>query len=570
MRHLFLIGFSYTGKSSAGRLAAERLGMPFIDLDERIERRAERPIPEVFEAEGEPAFRALEREALAEVCAEGGAVVATGGGVPVDAENRRLMRESGVVVLLEARAETIRARQEAAEGESRPMLAAADPLQRIVELKAERREAYAESADWTVDTDALDVDGVANRIGEIAHGYEVLAAYQGLKEMQGLEETEGIEEVKGLPGRPTITGGAPSYTVTTKAGTYHGYIGSGLLEKLGPLMREAGLEGTAFVIADGAVFDLYGEPVMASLKEAGFEAYEGVADPGEASKSLEMAGEIYSWLAGRRAERRDCIVALGGGVAGDLGGFIAATYLRGMPVVQVPTTLLAMVDASIGGKVAVNLPAGKNLVGAFHQPRLVLADVDTLRTLPQREMTAGWAEVVKHGLILDRDLLDDIERERDRLLDRDPGALADIITRSAAIKARVVTEDERETSGMRNLLNYGHTTGHALEAVLDYEGLLHGEAVAIGMGVAAEIAVRMKMLTGADLERQTEALRSFGLPLKGPAGIDQAAVRSAMDLDKKVAGKRINWVLLDGIGNAVSRNDVPEDVVRESMAVVLG
>ncbi len=549
MRHLFLIGFSYTGKSSAGRLAAERLGMPFIDLDERIERRAERPIPEIFEAEGEPAFRALEREALAEVCAEGGAVIATGGGVPVDAENRRLMRESGVVVLLEARAETIRARQEAAEGESRPMLAGGDPLERIVDLKAERQAAYADAADWTVHTDALDAGGVA---GEVARGYEIVAG------------------ARGAAGRPTNTGAAPSYTVTTKAGTYHGYVGSGLLEKLGTLMREAGLGGTAFVIADGAVFDLFGEPVMASLKEAGFEAYEGVADPGEASKSLEMAGDIYTWLAGRRAERRDCIVALGGGVAGDLGGFIAATYLRGMPVVQVPTTLLAMVDASIGGKVAVNLPAGKNLVGAFHQPRLVLADVDTLRTLPQREMTAGWAEVVKHGLILDRDLLDDIERERDRLLERHPGALADIITRSAAIKARVVTEDERETSGMRNLLNYGHTTGHALEAVLDYEGLLHGEAVAIGMGVAAEIAVRMKMLTGADLERQTETLRSFGLPLKGPAGIDQAAVRSAMDLDKKVAGKRINWVLLDGIGNAVSRNDVPEDVVRESMAAVLG
>ena len=538
--------------------------MPFIDLDERIERRAGRPIPEIFEAEGEPAFRALEREALAEVCGEGGAVVATGGGVPADTENRRLMRESGMVVLLEAKPETVRARQQAAEGESRPMLAGGDPLDRITQLKAERQAAYAEAAEWTVHTDEMDVDSVADRIGKIAHGYEVVGALRARDEMLGLGATHGVAE------RPTNPGAAPSYTVITKARTYHGYVGSGLLEKLGPLMREAGLGGTAFVIADDTVFDLYGEPVMASLKDAGFEAYEGVADPGEASKSIEMAGEIYTWLAGRRAERRDCIVALGGGVAGDLGGFIAATYLRGMPVVQVPTTLLAMVDASIGGKVAVNLPAGKNLVGAFHQPRLVLADVDTLRTLPQREMTAGWAEVVKHGLILDSGLLDDIERDRDRLLERDPDALANIITRSAAIKARVVTEDERETSGMRNLLNYGHTTGHALEAVLDYEGLLHGEAVAIGMGVAAEIALRMKMLTGADLERQAEALRSFGLPLKGPAGIDQAAVRSAMDLDKKVTGKRINWVLLDGIGNAVSRNDVPEDVVRESMAAVLG
>ena len=553
MRNLFLIGFSYTGKSSAGRLAAERLGLPFVDLDERIERRAGRSIPEIFEAEGEAAFRALEREALAEVCAEGGAVVATGGGVPVDEENRRLMRESGVVVLLEARARTIRARQ-AAEGgneeSARPMLAGDDPLLQIALLKAERRDAYGEAADWTVHTDALDAGGVA---AEIARGYEIVAAERGA-----------------TAGRPTITGVAPSYTVTTMAGTYHGYVGSGLLEKLGALMRNAGLDGTAFVIADGAVFDLYGEPVMASLKDAGFEAYEGIADPGESSKSLELAGDIYGWLAGRRAERRDCVVALGGGVAGDLGGFIAATYLRGMPFVQVPTTLLAMVDASIGGKVAVNLPAGKNLVGAFHQPRLVLADVEALRTLPHREMTAGWAEVVKHGLILDRSLLDDIDRDRARLLDRDPGALADVITRSAAIKARVVTEDERETSGMRTLLNYGHTVGHALEAVLDYEGLLHGEAVAIGMTVAAEIAVRMRMLTGADVERQADALRSFGLPMKGPAGIDQAAVREAMALDKKVAGKRINWVLLDGIGNAVSRNDVPEDVVREAMAAILG
>ena len=554
MRNLFLIGFSYSGKSSAGRLAAERLRMPFVDLDERIERRAGRSIPEIFEADGEAAFRALEGEALAEVCAEGGAVVATGGGVPVDAENRRRMRESGVAVLLEAKPETVRARQAAADGgaeeSARPMLAGGDPLQRIALLKAERRDAYADAADWTVHTDALDAAGVA---AEIARGYEIVAAERGA-----------------TAGRPTITGVAPSYTVTTKAGTYHGYVGSGLLEKLGALMRNAGLDGTAFVIADGAVFDLYGEPVMASLKDAGFEAYEGIADPGEASKSLELAGDIYGWLAGRRAERRDSVVALGGGVAGDLGGFIAATYLRGMPFVQVPTTLLAMVDASIGGKVAVNLPAGKNLVGAFHQPRLVLADVEALRTLPHREMTAGWAEVVKHGLILDRSLLDDIDRERDRLLDRDPAALADVITRSAAIKARVVTEDERETLGMRNLLNYGHTVGHALEAVLDYEGLLHGEAVAIGMSVAAEIAVRMRMLTGADLERQADALRSFGLPLKGPAGIDQAAVREAMALDKKVAGKRINWVLPDGIGNAVSRNDVPEDVVREAMAAILG
>lgn len=551
MQNLFLIGFSYTGKSSAGRLVADRLGRTFIDLDLQIEEETGKSIPEIFEALGEAAFRKLEQRVLAEACSSEDLVVATGGGVLLRKGNKELIRQSGIVVLLEAWVDTIRERQVSAGSTQieRPVLASRDPLQRISKLKAARQDSYASTADWTVHTDKMSLEQVAE---EIVRGYEVLLT----------KET--------FAGKPTITGPQPSYTVSTKEGSYHGYVGSGLIRNLGSIMKSAGLNGTVFVIADGAVFEQYGDRVMASLAEAGLKAHEGIADSGETSKSLDMAGDIYAWLSSRRAERRDCIVTLGGGVAGDLGGFIAATYLRGMPFVQLPTTLLAMVDASIGGKVAVNLTAGKNLVGAFHQPKLVIADVDVLQTLPHKELTAGWAEVIKHGLILDASLLDDIELARDKLLARDPETLADIITRSAAIKARVVTQDERETLGTRNLLNYGHTTGHALESVLGYEGLLHGEAVAIGMGVAAEIAVRMQMLTSAELERQTDILRSFGLSVKGPAEIDQSAVLSAMALDKKISEKRINWVLLEAIGKATSRDDIPDAIVLQSMEAVLG
>ena len=423
--------------------------MPFVDLDERIERRAGRSIPEIFEAEGEAAFRALEREALAEVCAEGGAVVATGGGVPVDEENRRLMRESGVVVLLEARARTIRARQ-AAEGgneeSARPMLAA---MTRCYRSPAQGRAPGRLRR-------GRRLDGSHRRAGR---------RRRGNRDRPRLRDCRG--GARATAGRPTITGVAPSYTVTTKAGTYHGYVGSGLLEKLGALMRNAGLDGTAFVIADGAVFDLYGEPVMASLKDAGFEAYEGIADPGESSKSLELAGDIYGWLAGRRAERRDCVVALGGGVAGDLGGFIAATYLRGMPFVQVPTTLLAMVDASIGGRSPSTCPRGRTSSAPSTSPA---SSLPTWRPAdpppPGNDGGLGrgrqaWTDPRPFPARRHRPRSGPSARPRPRRPRRRHHAQrGDQGPRRDGGRAR-------KRRGMRNLLNYGHTVGHALEAVLD-------------------------------------------------------------------------------------------------------
>jgi 3-dehydroquinate synthase len=253
---------------------------------------------------------------------------------------------------------------------------------------------------------------------------------------------------------------------------------------------------------------------------------------------------------------------------GDLAGFVAATFLRGLPLVHVPTSLLAMVDASIGGKVAVDLPQGKNLVGAFYQPRLVVTDAAALKTLPPRELTAGWAEVTKHALIQDADLLALLEEAAPALTGLEPEITTEVVRRSVAIKAQVVSEDERETTGRRTILNYGHTVGHALEAAADYTGLLHGEAVAIGMTAAAQIGRRMEVTPPALVERQKALLERFGLPVKAPA-LSLDRVLDAIALDKKVSGKAVRWVLLADVGLPVLRQDVPEPLVRQVVAELL-
>jgi len=339
------------------------------------------------------------------------------------------------------------------------------------------------------------------------------------------------------------------------------------------------LSGTATVISDENVFSLYGSKVEQVLKDAGFGANCFVVPPGEETKSVDSAVKIYDFLVKRRTERDDIIVALGGGMVGDLAGFVAATFLRGMPWVQVPTSLVAMVDASIGGKVGVNHPEGKNLIGAFYQPNLVLSDPETLTTLPQRELTSGWAEVIKYGLILDKEFFEFLENNVSKLRKLEPKLLTRAIARSAAIKARVVSQDEKERIGKRIILNYGHTIGHGLEAASQYKRFLHGEAVAIGMMGAARLSQRLGLLPSAAVERQQALLQRFGLPIslraqtvdrrRGKKGsgheLGLVAITTAMEVDKKVKGKAIHWVLLEDIGKAVIRSDVPQ---RDVLAVL--
>ena len=353
-------------------------------------------------------------------------------------------------------------------------------------------------------------------------------------------------------------------TVHHSGGSYPIVAGRGVLDQLGTRLQALGVTGQAYIVSDENVFRVYGRQAQRSLESAGIATHSYSIPPGEESKSLALAEDIYAWLAELRAERRHAIVALGGGVVGDLGGFVASTFLRGMIFVQAPTSMAAMVDASIGGKVAVNLPQGKNLVGSFYQPSLVLADVDTLSTLGQRELSEGWAEAVKHGLILDPELFDMFEEHAEDLLALRGDISTDVIRRSMAIKAQIVTEDERETLGRRILLNYGHSIGHALESVSGYGHYMHGEAVAVGMMGAGRISQAMGLIPAGVVERQRRVLERFQLPLSAP-GIDPDLIIDKMSHDKKTEAGSLRWVLLEGVGQSVVRRDVPPELVRETV-----
>jgi 3-dehydroquinate synthase len=356
--------------------------------------------------------------------------------------------------------------------------------------------------------------------------------------------------------------------VTSASGRYAIHCRWGALDDLGALMRDAGLSGSAFVVSDDCVGPLCGERPLASLRAAGFDAALSTFPAGEASKNLDTVRAIYDWLVDQRAERGSAVVALGGGVTGDLVGFVAATYLRGVPFVQAPTSLLAMVDASIGGKVGVDHPRGKNLVGAFYPPRVVVQDTSLLASLPARSLREGFAEAIKHGLIMDPPMLDILERDADRLLAVEPELTTEIVARNAALKAGEVSEDERE-GGRRAILNYGHTIGHAVEAVTNYAAVLHGEAISAGMMAAAEIGRRMGVTPAHIGERQSALFERYGLPVRLPR-VDVDAVIAATALDKKVAAKKVRWVLLEDVGRPVLRDDVPAKLVRDVISELTG
>ncbi len=335
----------------------------------------------------------------------------------------------------------------------------------------------------------------------------------------------------------------------------------GALRELARILGEASLPGRVFLIADAEVMAVHGETAARSLASGGIGIESTTFPSGEASKSLERAAELYSWLADRHAERRDTIVALGGGVTGDLVGFVAATYLRGVPLVQIPTTLLSQIDSSIGGKTAVDLPAGKNLVGAFYPARLSIIDPEVLRTLPRAQLVADYAEVIKTAVIFDAELFADLERGADRLEDLD--FLTSVIATCIEWKGKVVDEDPYER-GVRATLNYGHTIAHAIEQACGYGRYRHGEAVAIGMTGAARLAAATGRLDPAAAARQGDLLARVGLPLTFE-GADPDRVLDAMRRDKKVTRGRIKWVLPDRIGAASYGIDVDPDLVRDTV-----
>ena len=329
--------------------------------------------------------------------------------------------------------------------------------------------------------------------------------------------------------------------------SYPIHIGSGLCAEA-RLIPEKLLMGKAVVITNETVAPLYLETVLAGLRARGTACIPVVLPDGEAYKNSQTLNRIFDELLTNRCERKTPLIALGGGVIGDLTGFAAATYQRGVPFIQIPTTLLAQVDSAVGGKTAINHPLGKNMIGAFYQPQVVIADMDTLRTLPPREFAAGLAEVIKYGFIRDPEFLDWLEKNIDRLLALEPEALAFAVERSCQNKADVVANDERET-GERALLNFGHTFGHAIEAGMGYGAWLHGEAVAAGMVMAARFSAKLGFIAKADVQRVVDILMRAKLPVAAPElGADRYL--DLMGHDKKVEGGRIKFILLKRPGEA--------------------
>ena len=329
--------------------------------------------------------------------------------------------------------------------------------------------------------------------------------------------------------------------------SYPIYVGVAILARAGEFLVQAGLRGKVAVVSNPTVAQLYLDPIDKALTQSGFEVVPILLPDGEEHKNFTSLQTIYDRLIAERFERKSCVLALGGGVVGDLAGFAAATYLRGVPYVQVPTTLLAQVDSSVGGKTGVNHADGKNLIGAFYQPKLVLIDVALLNTLPRREMVSGLAEVIKYGVIEDPALFALLEARIDKLIQLDGEQLIETIATSCAIKARVVEADEREDD-YRAVLNFGHTIGHALEAVTGYTQLLHGEAVGVGMVKAAALSAQQGFCDQPSFERVVRLIKQAGLPTEIPANVSLPGLIQALEVDKKVAGGKIKFVMCAGLG----------------------
>ena len=527
-RSVVLVGMMGAGKTSVGKRLAARLGLPFVDADDEIEAGARMTIPEIFEKFGEPYFRDGERRVIARVLAAGPCVLSTGGGAYMNASTRETIARTGVSIWLKPDFDVLLRRVR--KRSNRPLLQTPDPEGTLRRLLEERSPTYA-LADITIGSQDGPHEVVVERI------------------------VAALEQHVPIP---------PNRKVRVDLGqrAYDIEIGEGLIENAGPRIAALFPRARAAIVTDDNVAAHWLEPLRASLASAGIGYAAIVCPPGETTKSYAHFARVCDALIGARIERRDIVIALGGGVIGDLAGFAAATLRRGVDYVQIPTSLLAQVDCSVGGKTAINSPLGKNLIGAFHQPRLVLADAGALRTLPTREFRAGYAEVAKYGLIDDRDFFEWLEANWREIFSGGP-ARAQAIAVSCAAKARVVASDETE-QGARALLNLGHTFGHALEALAHYDPaiLVHGEGVAVGMACAFRFSQTLGVCQGQDVVRVERHLQAVGLPTRiqdiPGLRVDPAALLESMRQDKKVERGRLTFILARGIGQSYIAKDVAE------------
>ena len=537
------------GKTTIGRILARKLGKRFIDSDHEIEARTGASIPLIFEIEGEASFRKREAEVIRDLTAQDGLVLATGGGAILDPENRAFLARRGAVIYLRASVGSILART--AHDKNRPLLQTADPRKKLEELTAIREPLYREIADLVIDTGRPNVQSMVQTIlAQLAalENSRARAARSPDTEPSMTEQTKQILNVDL---------GDRSYPIT---------IGAGLLADTSLLARHVAGKKVA-IVTNTTVAPLYLEQVAAPLREAGHDVLPIVLPDGEEYKNWASLMQVFDALLANKCDRKTTLVALGGGVIGDLTGYAAASYMRGVPFVQIPTTLLSQVDSSVGGKTGINHPLGKNMIGAFYQPRAVLADTASLDTLPARELSAGLAEVIKHGAIIDAAFFDWIEANIELLMARDQGALAYAIARSCEIKADVVRQDERE-GGLRAILNFGHTFGHAIEAGLGYGEWLHGEAVGCGMVMAADLSRRLGFIDAAAVARVKALVLAAGLPVSAP-DLGTARWLELMEVDKKNEGGAIKFILVKPLGSP-QITTVPQEHLLATLAACVG
>jgi len=557
---IFLVGLMGAGKTTIGRALAKKLNKRFVDSDHEIESRTGATIPVIFEIEGEESFRKREADVIRELSAQQGIVLATGGGAILRAETRAYLKQRGTVIYLRAGINQIL--QRTGRDKNRPLLQTADPRRKLEELSRQRDPYYREVADFVIETGRPNVQFLVQAIlsqleltpKPIADADAYTTAASTVTPAQPAASAEPAMTASTFaPVALQVELGERSYPIT---------IGHDLLSAPALLTRHVAGKRVA-VVTNDKVGPLYLPRVRKLLEDAGKQVTEIVLPDGEEQKTWASLMKVFDVLLAEKCDRKTTLVALGGGVIGDLTGFAAASYMRGVPFVQIPTTLLSQVDSSVGGKTGINHPLGKNMIGAFYQPQAVIADTATLHTLPSRELAAGLAEVIKHGAIIDAPFFDWIEANIGKLVAKDNAALAYSIQRSCEIKAEVVRQDERE-GGLRAILNFGHTFGHAIENGLGYGQWLHGEAVGCGMVMAADLSHRLGYIDAVSKDRLTALVKAAGLPVVAP---DLGAARwlELMEVDKKNEGGAIKFILIKPLGQPLITN-VPQDLLLQTLA----
>lgn len=548
MKNIFLVGLMGSGKTTVGRALAKKLNKRFIDTDHEIEARTGVSIPVIFEIEGEASFRQREADVIRDLTGQENIVLATGGGAVLNADSRKYLHERGIVIYLRAGINSIL--QRTRHDKNRPLLRTADPRKKLEELESQRAPLYQEVAHVSIETGRPNVQFLVQSVLEKLAQEKLLDIPEAL--LSHSKTNMSDQSTASTTTLLNVDLGERSYPIA---------IGTSLLSDSQFLQSKIKGKKTV-IVTNTVVAPLYLNTLEAALRAAGKEVLSVVLPDGEEQKNWASLMLIFDALLEHKCDRKTTLLALGGGVIGDMTGFAASAYMRGVPFVQIPTTLLSQVDSSVGGKTGINHPLGKNMIGAFYQPEAVIADIDSLQSLPDNELSAGLAEVIKHGAIIDPVFFDWIEANMGALRAKDPKALTHAILRSCEIKADVVRQDERE-GGLRAILNFGHTFGHAIESGLGYGKWLHGEAVGCGMVMAADLSCRLGYIDYVTKTRIKQVVEAAGLPGVAP-DLGEDRWLELMEVDKKNEGGKIKFILLKPLGHAHIAT-VPKETLLETL-----